>query len=264
MPQGISAACRIVFFPKAEGLSERKRLGALNLRQGVRGCRGAPLHPGEGPEGAQPSPGETARRGNGAQNGGFTMYDRSMPNVSLEMRAKLTGGMPECELPAPYGIRTFRAGEEADWCRIATSAEEFDSEEEAMKRGFNGSFRPDYLLLDGRMFFVVDENDKPVGTTSAWFDGEGGMLHWVAIEAQHQGKGLARPMIAAAMKRMHEFGYEKAMLHTQPMSWVAIRLYLEFGFKPVWPKDEKTLAGWKAVYEKIGKEFCKEECADWE
>lgn len=192
------------------------------------------------------------------------MYDRSMPNVSLEMRAKLTGKIPEFTLPAPYRLRMYRAGEELDWSRVQTGAEEFASEEDALKRGFDVSFKPDALLLDGRMFFVVDENDRPVGTASAWFDGEGGMLHWVGIHADHQGKGLARPMIAAAVKRMQELGHKKAMLHTQPPSWVAIRLYMEFGFKPVWPKDERTMEGWKAVYEKLGKEFSKEECADWE
>ncbi|MBQ4085321.1 MAG: GNAT family N-acetyltransferase [Clostridia bacterium] len=192
------------------------------------------------------------------------MYDRSMPNVSLEMRAKLTGEIPVWEAPAPYSVRFFRAGEDGDWARIQTSAEEFACEEDALKRGFGNSFKRDYLLLDGRMFFAVDENDVPVGTTSAWFDGDIGMLHWVGVHADHQGKGLARPMISAALRRMQEFGYKTAMLHTQPPSWVAIRLYLEFGFKPVWPKDEKTLDGWKAVYAKLGKEFSKEECADWD
>ncbi|MDO4740012.1 MAG: GNAT family N-acetyltransferase [Eubacteriales bacterium] len=190
------------------------------------------------------------------------MFDRSMPNVSLEMRARLEGEIPEWTLPEGYGLRRFRAGEELAWSEIETTAEEFEQVEDALRRGFGGSFQPDYLLVDGRMYFVVDENDRPVATATAWFDGEVGMLHWVAVHSEHQGKGLARPVIAAALRRMQELGYAKAMLHTQPMSWLAIKLYMEFGFRPVWPEDEKTLEGWKAVFAKLGKEFCKEECAD--
>lgn len=191
------------------------------------------------------------------------MYDRSMPNVSLEMRAELNREIPKFELSAPYGLRTYREGDEQHWSEIQCTAEEFPSVEDALRRGFNVSFKPDGLLLPGRMFFVADGNDVPVATASAWFYGGIGMLHWVAVHGQHQGRGLARPVIAQALRRMQEIGYTRAMLHTQPMSWVAIRLYLEFGFKPVWPEDEKTLEGWKAVYAKLGKEFSKEVCANW-
>lgn len=192
------------------------------------------------------------------------MFDRSMPNVSLEMRADITKEIPLWEVPAPYGLRSYREGEGMEWSEIEYTAEEFPNAEDALKRGFNVSFKPDAMLIPGRMFFAVDENDKPVATASAWFYGDIGMLHWVAVHGDHQGKGLARPVISAALRRMQEIGYTKAMLHTQPMSWVAIRLYMEFGFRPVWTDDEHTLAGWKAVFEKLGKEFSREVCVEAE
>ena len=192
------------------------------------------------------------------------MFDRSMPNVSLKMSAEFSGEIPVWAAPAPYSIRTYKDGDDLAWSEIMHTAEEFASVEDALKRGFNVSFKPDAMLIPGRMFFAVDENDRPVATASAWFYGDTGLLHWVGAHGDHQGRGLARPVISAALRRMQQIGYKKAILHTQPMSWVAIRLYLEFGFKPVWPEDEKTQNGWKAVFEKLGKEFTREICAEAE
>lgn len=190
------------------------------------------------------------------------MLDRTMPDASLEMRMMLQDEPRSFLPPAPYGLRTFREGEERTWCEIVATAGEFDDVEEAMKRGFAPHFKPDSALLPGRIFYVVDENDVPVASATAWFSGQTGQLHWVAVHADHQGMGLARPAISASLRALWRMGYKKAMLYTQPQSWVAIRLYQEFGFRPVWPKDEKTLNGWKAVYEKLGKEFTQKECAD--
>ncbi len=193
------------------------------------------------------------------------MFDRTMPGASLEMAMKLQkGSTPEILPRVPYGLRAYREGDELAWCDIETTAGEFERAEEAMARGFKPYFKPDKDLLAERMFFIVDENDVPVATTTAWFDGKTALLHWVAVHGDHQGKGLARPVISAAMRAMERMGYEYALLHTQPESWVAIKLYLEFGFRPVWSDDEKTQIGWRAVYAKLGKEFSKEVCAELE
>ena len=184
-----------------------------------------------------------------------------MPVAPLTMRADLTGvRFPNHVLRAPYSIRNFRKGDDTAWCAIETTAGEFDNETDAMQRGFDESFRANESLLSDRMFFVVDEKDCPVATATAWFEGDAGLMHWVAVHADHQGKGLARPVIIAAMKRMQELGHTQVVLRTHPHSWVAIRLYLECGFKPVWDDAANVITGWKAVYEKLGKEFSKDVC----
>lgn len=182
------------------------------------------------------------------------MYDRTMPDVSLLMEADLSAPVPALLPPAPYRIRPYREGDEAAWCAIETTAGEFPHTEDAMKRGFMPYFHTDALLLPERMFFVVDENDIPVATTTAWFEGEIACLHWVAVHEDHQRKGLARSAIAAAMRQMQKMGYSRVTLHTQPPSWVAIKLYLEFGFQPTPSADEKVRTGWNAVYAKLGKD----------
>ena len=189
------------------------------------------------------------------------MFDRSMPDIHLEMRLPRLSQVPPAPLPRGYRLRTYRPGEEEAWARIETAAGEFDDVAAGL-RGFAIYFRRDALLLPDRMFFAVDGEDRPVATATAWFSGERGMLHWVAVHGDHQGEGLARPVIAAALGRLHDLGYREVGLGTQPPSWVAIRLYLEYGFRPVWKDDPAVIAGWEAVYRKIGKEFARELCVD--
>lgn len=190
------------------------------------------------------------------------MLDKTMPDAHLELRLSSLDGVQMIAPPTPYRVRTFREGEEKDWCRITTASAQFDDVQQAMKNGFAPHFVPDMALLGRRMFFAVDKNDVPVATAAAWFSGAKGQLHWVGVDAVHQGRGLARPVISAALCALRDLGYQNAILYTQPKSWLAIRLYMEFGFRPVWSDDGKVIAGWKAVYQKLGKEFTKEECAD--
>ena len=189
------------------------------------------------------------------------MFDRTMPDVHLEMRLPRLGDIPAAALPEGFRIRAYRPCEETAWSEIETAAGEFAAVEGAM-RGFDIYFRTDELLLPQRMLFAVDAHDRPVATATAWFHGDAGMLHWVAVHGAFQGRGLARPVIAAALGRLRDLGYTSVGLGTQPPSWVAIRLYLEFGFLPVRKDDPAVIAGWEAVYHKLGREFSSEKCVE--
>ena len=187
------------------------------------------------------------------------MFDRTMPDVHLEMRLPRLADVPDTPPPEGFSIRTYRPGEEAAWAAIETAAGEFSDPADAL-RAFEVHFGADRALLPERMFFAVDREDRPVATASAWFRGETGMLHWVAVHGDCQGQGLARPVISAALRRLESMGYKEVELGTQPPSWLAIRLYLKYGFVPVWKDDAAVIAGWEAVYRKIGKEFARELC----
>ena len=76
----------------------------------------------------------------------------------------------------------------------------------------------------------------------------------MAIDAAHQGQGLSRPLTALALKRMYELGHRRARLGTQTYSWVAIRVYREFGFHPQVCGDTER-RGWRIVAEKTGIDF---------
>ena len=81
------------------------------------------------------------------------------------------------------------------------------------------------------MFFIVDPYGKKVATATAFFDEKlpGGWLHWVSVSRDAQGKGLSRPLIAHTLHRLQALGYKELFVPTQTTTWVAAKLYLDFG-----------------------------------
>ena len=187
------------------------------------------------------------------------MMDHTVPWVGLAMRLDTLDRLPECALPEPCGWRFFQPGDERHWARIETSAGEFENADAAIQ-GFRRCFPTDDAL-DGRMLFLTD-GGKPFATATAWF-GEGdrapeeGRLHWVGIDAAHQGSGLSYPLVSLAMERMRALGHKTAYLTTQTASWVAIKVYARFGFVPEL-RDPSEIEGWRIVSEKTGIDFIAE------
>ena len=104
--------------------------------------------------------------------------------------------------------------------------------------------------------FLTDK-DVPFATVTAWFEPDGaGLLHYVAIDAAHQGQGLSRALTGLGLNRLRELGHRSARLDTQTYSWVAIKVYHEFGFRPVMHGEDER-RGWRIVSEKTGIDFLK-------
>lgn len=185
------------------------------------------------------------------------MFDRSVLHISLAMRVDSLEGLPVFGLPAPYGWKYFAPGDERLWAQIETSAGEFPDAEAGLL-GFR-KYYPTDDGLDGRMIFLT-ENGAPFATATAWADDDDpglGRLHWVAVDAPHQGRGLSKPLVSLAMHRMRALGYRKAYLTTQTNSWVAIGVYAKFGFRPD-VREAAELEGWRIVSEKTGIDFMKD------
>ena len=190
------------------------------------------------------------------------MYDRSLEYVHLSMCLEGLDNIMTCPVPGGFSIRRSRAGDEKHWARIETTAGEFGGEAEALK-GFEKYYGADKLLLPERMYFITDETGIPAATASAWFNGRDGALHWVAVREDMQGKGLSKPIVSAALLRLRDLGYTRVTLSTQPPSWVAVKVYLEFGFRPVRPAAQKEYNGWVQVFSKLGTDFPEELCTDY-
>ena len=103
------------------------------------------------------------------------------------------------------------------------------------------------------MYFVVNEAGQKLATASAYWnihvgdDGKNGWLHWVAVRKEAQGRGLAKPLITHTLMRLKELGYERAVIPTQTTTWLACRLYLDLGFRPVPENAAKSRTGWKII-----------------
>ena len=107
--------------------------------------------------------------------------------------------------------------------------------------------RPNDMQM--RCVFVCDEKDNVVATASLW-DGEhfGETLqrvHWVAVSAEYQGKGIAKALLTKVLDMYNDLGYKNYIyLTSQTWSYKAINIYKSFGFKPyigVKPKNYKAV-----------------------
>jgi GNAT superfamily N-acetyltransferase len=158
-----------------------------------------------------------------------------VPYFHLTMAIESLAGVPVLTLPAGYGISLYRPGGESDWARIEHLAGEFPDEARALAhyaKEFGGSGDE----MRQRCLFLHGPDGAAIGTTTAWRGEHAGAaigrLHWVAIVPAFQGRGLAKPLVAAAMACMRQW-HSRAYLTTQTTSWVAVKVYLDFGFRPV-------------------------------
>ena len=184
------------------------------------------------------------------------MMDRSVPWISLAMRLDSLEHLPEFRLPEGYGWRFYHDGDKTIWTEIEASAGEFTRPENGIA-AFE-RYYPEEEQLHGRMLFLTD-GGNPFATATAWFGNAGpndsdGCLHWVSVDAAHQGRGLSRPLVSLALRRMRALGHSSAFLTTQTASWVAIKVYYQFGFLPM-IREAGEVEGWRIVTEKTGIDF---------
>lgn len=161
---------------------------------------------------------------------------------------------PSYECPAGYRVRSYADGDEEAWIRIEVPAGAFP-DAAAARRQFETEFAPVRQCLPGRMLFLEHLDGGPIGTTTAWegqFAGETrGRIHWVGIMPEWQGRGLAKPLLSAAMDRLAA-DYARAYVTTETTSYRGINLYLHFGFVP-WVETDLDREGWAILAEVLGR-----------
>ncbi len=159
---------------------------------------------------------------------------------------------PFDEYPLPEGFRFvyYKDGDRDSWIEIEKSAKEFDNYEDGLKawEKYYGGHESE---LYGRMFFIENESGEKVATATAFYEPSdtsgAGWLHWVSVRRDHQGRGLARPLISHTLNRLHDIGYTVIKIPTQTTSWVAVKLYLDFGFKPIPKNAEHSYDGYRIL-----------------
>jgi len=103
------------------------------------------------------------------------------------------------------------------------------------------------------MVFVVNEHGEKVATATAFYDIRGidqsgdGWLHWVAVRREDQGKGLSKPLISHVIQIMKRLGYSFAKIPTQTTTWLAVKVYLDLGFRPIEKNLVNSRDGWRIV-----------------
>lgn len=168
--------------------------------------------------------------------------------VSLMMVRQTLRDVVEQAVPPGFSVRRYRPGDEAAWTRIWTTADIFNH---MTPETFEKEFGHGRESLPERQYFLCDAGGREVGTATAWFgkaevDAGAGLVHWVAIVPEMQGRGLAKPLMAVVLCRLKELGYPRAYLITQEARLAAIHLYLDLGFDPHIRGDEER-AAWNRV-----------------
>ncbi len=178
-------------------------------------------------------------------------HDSRIPYYELMLEQSLDE-MEEIPLPAGYHYDNFTPGDREPWIAIEQSAKEFSSTEEgeaAWERYYAGRERE----LTGRMFFVSDASGKKLATATAFYDirtgddGRNGWLHWVAVRREAQGLGLSKPLITHVLRHMQMLGYTRAIVPTQTTTWLACKVYLDLGFRPIPRNAQHSGKGWQIV-----------------
>ena len=156
-----------------------------------------------------------------------------MKNIGVRMLREHMEDIPDIPFPEGFSVRNFRPGEGHIWTRIQRAAEPFfEIKDDLFQREF-GKNLPD---MEDRSFFVITGHGEEVGTITAWWNPdlrgkEWGLIHWVAILPDYQGRGLAKPAMSVTMKRLKQ-SHDRALLGTSTGRIVAIKVYLDFGFCP--------------------------------
>ncbi len=189
----------------------------------------------------------------------FDNHDSRIRYYELLLERKDLADIPEYRLPEGFHFVFYKSGDRDAWIDIEKSAKEFDSYEQGL-----ASWTRYYEGKDGelvnRMVFVENENGEKVATASAFYDVYGrdksgaGWLHWVAVRREYQGRGLSKPLIAYVLNVMKSLGYIHAKIPTQTTTWLACKIYLDFGFVPVPENAISSRDGWRIVRTLTGHE----------
>ena len=198
--------------------------------------------------------------------------DRRIRSIHLELERDDLENLPEYALPEGYRFVFWQPGDERAWVDIEKSAGEFTTDEKGFAK-WNQYFAPHANELDYRMVFIEDAQGRKVATATAYFDVRGvddrsvGYLHWVAVSSEAQGKGLSKPLVYHVLSLLRAMGHTHTKIMTQTTSWVAVGIYMSFGFRPEKDNAVEAEEGWQIIrtlkdipgleaYEKLPLERC--------
>lgn len=182
----------------------------------------------------------------------FDNHDHRIKYYELLLKRDNLYNLPECKLPDGYRFMFYMSGDRDEWIEIEKSAKEFDSYAQGLE-SWNRYYEGKDDELVNRMVFIENESGEKVATASAFYDIYGrdksgaGWLHWVAVKCEYQGKGLSKPLIGYVLNVMKDLGYIHAKIPTQTTTWLACKIYLDFGFVPVPRNAVNSRDGWRII-----------------
>ena len=211
-----------------------------------------------------------------------TGIDHSVPYTAVAMIRESGDLAKDYPLPEGYRFAAFTPEDEEKWIWLQLEVTHVESYEQGRQ-----IFREEFLRSAGnepcedcpgyeetlrRTVLVKDDAGTLVGAATLWMGDNFGevwqRVHWVAVHPDHQGKGLAKAMIARMLKLYQELDCDGPIyLTTQTKTYRAVRIYGQMGFVPYlgekptnWPfysdcpKDSfktENEAAWQLIREKL-------------
>ena len=161
----------------------------------------------------------------------FDNHDERIKYYELLLQRELAG-IPVYPLPDGYRFVFYRPGDRDIWIDIETSAREFTSYDQGL-----ASWNRYYQVATATAFYNIYKEDP---------DGAG-WLHWVAVRRDYQGQGLSKPLITHVLGIMVSLGYTRAKIPTQTNTWLACKVYLDLGFRPIPANARRSREGWQII-----------------
>lgn len=178
----------------------------------------------------------------------FDNNDKRIKHYELLLESNLNN-VKEYSLPDGYHFEFYENGDRDTWIEIEKSAKEFSTYDEGLNAWNRYYYGKENELLN-RMIFIVNEQGEKIATATAFYDINGkdksgaGWLHWVAVKREYQGNGLSKPLITHILNIMKALGYTHAKIPTQTNTWLAVKIYLDLGFKPIPENAVNSYDGW--------------------
>lgn len=182
----------------------------------------------------------------------FDTIDRRIRYYELVLEREGLDDIKPLPLPAGYRFHMYAPGDREAWIAIEMSAKELTTYEKALA-AWERCYAAHEGELPARMVFVENAAGEKVATATAYFDTSGrdtsgaGWLHWVAVRREDQGKGLSKPLISRTLQVMRGLGYTHIKIPTQTTTWVACKIYLDFGFTPIPANAVHSREGWRII-----------------
>lgn len=175
--------------------------------------------------------------------------DNTIKYYELLMNYDDTSKFTKYELPNGFRFEYYKPGDEEEWVNIHISSGEFISVEEGLKyfQDFYHYFIDD---LNKRCIFIVDDKtNEKVGTVTISLlkepeHGYKAAVDWLAIKKSYQGKHLSKPLISKTIELANQLGHKEIILHTQTTTWLAAKLYLDYGFEIL---NKEEIYGWSIL-----------------
>ncbi len=158
------------------------------------------------------------------------MLEKDIPDLNIFMVCDKVNTKAFSHLPKGYNFRLCRRDELDIWKGFPFDDEKLKEEfRPYMTDFFKTTYSSDEDLFFKKCLFVVDEKDTPVATCFVWRAyGKVPSVHWFKTLKQCEGQGIGRALLTEVISGEKDF---PIILHTQPSSYRAIKLYSDFGFK---------------------------------